>query len=417
MKNIFYGWRVVGVAFLCLFFFSGCGVYSFSLYIKPLQAEFGWSRSEIVAAFTLFFLVAAVASPSIGRLVASFGARTVMSAGALTAGLSFILLSLINNLWQFYIAYTVLGIGFSAMGHIPATTIVSNWFKKRRGTAVGIMSAGIGIGGLVLAPLTGSYLIPNFGWRGSYFTLALFIWVLIIPLVLLVVKTRPADMGLYPDGVKTHEATITTEGLTFKMALATSSFWLIAVAFMASAFSQVGVIQSEVPYLEDIGFTVATAATALGIVGLSSAIGKVGFGWLCDRMPAKYACVIGLGMQLGGVITLMSVRPTSPTTTIWLYSFLMGLGVGSWLPTLAILISSNFGLASYSVIYGTAMFAQNFGVATGPLMAGYIYDTMNSYHWAFIIFAILYLVAIPAVLVVRRPKLLKIPNKKWEMLK
>lgn len=410
MKNIFYGWRIVGVAFLCLFFFSGCGFYGFSLFVKPLQAEFGWGRSDIMAAFTLFFFVVAMVSPFIGWVVARFGARTVILAGAVTAGLGFILLGQINNLWQFYTAYALVGMGGTAMGHVPATSIVSDWFKKRRGIAIGMMSAGIGTGGFVLAPLIGSYLIPNFGWRGSYFALALFIWVLLIPLVLLVVKTRPADKGLCPASLEAHGAARTTEGSTLRMALATSSFWLIVVAFTVGGFCQVGVVQNEVLYLEDIGFAAATAATALGIVGVGSAIGKFGFGWLCERMLAKYACAIGLGMQLGGIIMLMSVRQTSPVTMIWSHAFLMGLGLGSWVPTLAMIMSSSFGLASYSVIFGTAMFPVGFGIATGPLVAEYIYDTMKSYHWAFVIFAMLYLVAIPAVLLVHRPKLLELRN-------
>jgi len=300
------------------------------------------------------------------------------------------------------------------MSIVPATALVSNWFKRKRGLAIGITSAGTGVGGLALAPLIGGYLIPNLGWRASYLALALLTWVLIIPLALLVIKTKPADMGLYPDGIEAREAVAVTkaslpvsEGLTQKMALATSGFWLIAMSFLLSGFSQVGIIQNQVPHLEDIGFPIAMAATTLSGVGMGSAIGKFGFGWLCDRIPPKYACCIGFGLQVAAIIILVNVRPGSPLAIIWLYAITMGLGAGSWLPTMSMLISTNFGLASYGAILGIVMLFQNIGVATGPLMAAYMYDTMNTYQWAFTIFVALYVIAIPAILMVRRPKSLK----------
>ena len=364
-----------------------------------------------MAAFTIYNLAMGVASPFVGRVIDRYGARRVIAIGALIAGLGFVLLSLMNTLWHFYASYAVIGVGMAAMGHVPSSTIVSNWFKKRRGTAIGIMSSGIGAGGIALAPLVGGYLIPNFGWRVSYLVLAVLTWVLIIPLALLVIKTKPADMGLYPDGIEAPEAVAMTEaspptakGVTLRMALATPAFWLIAVSFLTADFSRASTIQSQVPYLEDIGFPVAIAAGALGGVGLGSLVGKFGFGWLCDRIPPKYACFIGLGLLAVSIIILMNVEPASPLALIWLYAILIGLSAGSWLPTMSMLISTNFGLAAYGTLYGLVAFAQAIGVATGPLMAGYMFDTMGTYHWAFIIFLALGAVAIPTILAVRRPK-------------
>lgn len=409
--KVFYGYWIVAATFLCVFIFSGSGFYAFSLFVKPLQADLGWSRGEIMTAHTIWFLLMGVAAPFLGRVVDRQGARKVIFIGAIVTGLGFAVLSLMNNLWHFYIGYAVIGAGMAAIGHVPASAVVSNWFKKRRGLAIGIMSSGMGIGGLALAPLVGGYLIPNFGWRVSYLAMALLTWVLIIPLALFVIKTKPAEMGLYPDGIEDPEAVASTtallsasEGLSLRMALATPAFWLIAIAFLSSHFSQVGAIQSQVPYLDDIGFPVAIAATALGGVGLASAIGKFGFGWLCDWIPAKYVLSFGLGLQLASIIILISIRPASPLAIIWLYAIMMGLGIGSWLPTMSIITSTNFGLASYGAIFGAVSVAHAIGSATGPLMAGAMYDSMNTYYWAFVIFIALYLIAIPAILAVRRPK-------------
>ena len=363
-------------------------------------------------AFTIAYLVIGVASPIVGRVIDRYGAKGVISFGALVAGLGFVVLSIVKNLWTFYAGYIIVGVGIAALGIVPASTAVSNWFEKKRGAAIGIMSTGIGIGGLVVAPLTGSYLIPNFGWSMSYLALALLTWVLIIPLTLLIVRMKPADMGLYPDGTEAPEVVVVNDappssvpGLTLKAALATSSFWLIAFSYLLSMLSLNGVMLNQVPYLEDIGFPVTIAATALGAVGITSAVAKLGFGWLCDKIPAKYAYSIGLGLELAAIIILMSVSPSSPQAAVWLYAVIMGLAMGSWMPAMSMLISKTFGLASYGAVFGMITLFQLIGTAIGPLAAGYMYDVTNTYRWAFFTFLALTALAIPAILAVRRPGL------------
>ncbi|MFC1983684.1 MFS transporter [Chloroflexota bacterium] len=408
--KVFYGYWIVVATFFCLFIHSGCGIYGFSLFVRPLQAEFGWGRGDIMVALTISFLVMGITSPFVGRLVDRYGARKVITIGTFIAGLGFILLSLMNNLWFFYGIHTIIAIGMAAMGIVAATAVVSNWFKKRRGTAIGIMAAGIGAGGLAIAPLIGGYLIPTFGWKATYIASALLTWIL-IPLVLLVIKSKPADMGLYPDGVEVPEIAddnkvlpSATEELNLRRAVATPAFWLITVSFLTNGFSQIGIFHNQVPHLEDIGFSAATAATALGVLGLGSLVGKFSFGWLCDQIQAKYVWCISLVLQLAGTIIITILQPTSPLAILWLYAIVMGFGIGGWLPTLSILISTNFGLVSYGTIFGIITFAQSIGAAAGSLTAGYMYDSMGTYHWAFIIFLAFYVVAIPTALVIRRPK-------------
>jgi len=365
-----------------------------------------------MTALTVYFLTSGLSSPFVGRIIDRIGATRVMAAGALLAGTGFILLSMVSELWQFYCCYLATGLGMAATGMIATTTVISNWFKKRRGTAIGIMSAGLGAGGLVLAPIIGGYLIPELGWRLAYRVLAGLIWAL-IPLTLLVIKTRPSDMGLHPDGqlpseVNTAESIPSNSltGLSMKTALTTPTFWLLAVSFLAHGFSEISVLQNQVPYLNDTGFQMATAAGVLGGVGLFSTIGKFAFGWLCDRLNAKYVCAIGLGFQLTGTLVLMNIGPESPVVLLWLYAVIIGLGVGSWLPTMSMLVSANFGLIAYGAIFGVISLNQSTGGAIGPLLGGYMYDATGTYQQIFIMWLAAYGLSLLTVLLVRRPSAL-----------
>jgi len=153
-----------------------------------------------------------------------------------------------------------------------------------------------------------------------------------------------------------------------------------------------------------MGFSLALAASAVTGLGLGSAIGKFFFGWLCDIIKAKQACALSLVLLVIATIVLILIKPGAPMAIIWLYAIVLGLGSGGWLPTMAMMVNRNFGPASYGAIFGMISLAQAIGVAAGPLFGGYMYDTMNTYHWAFIIMVSLYAIAIPAVLAVRRPK-------------
>ena len=360
--------------------------------------------------FTIFWVMMGAGSPLVGRLLDRQGARRVIPFGAALMGLGFVVLSGAHDLYLFYLGYVLVGTGASGIGPVPSSAVVSNWFKRKRGIAIGLMSAGIGAGGVVMAPVA-NYLLESFGWRTSYFTIALIVWIAIIPLSLLVVRTRPSDMGLNPDNVQsvageseTEAQVVTLSGLTLRQAVATSAFWLIGVSYFLGNFSSMGGLQGQVPNLNDIGFPAATAAVALGAIGLGSGVGKIVFGWLCDRMEPRLASAIGLSLQCAALVILLQLKPDSPVALIWTYALLMGFGAGSWLPTMSMLVSRSFGLKHYGAVFGVVNFAQSIGTAIGPLVAGMMYDSMGTYHWAFVLFATLYAISLPAVLLVRRPR-------------
>lgn len=407
----FYGYRIVAVTFVCQFLRTGFGLYAFSLFVEPLHVDFAWGRTEIMAGYTIYFMTMGLASPFVGRLIGRYSARMIIAAGALVGGLGFVLLSRVDCLWQFYLGYATVGFGGAAIGPVAATAVISNWFRSRRGTAIGVMSTGLGAGGAVLAPIIGGFFMPTFGWSATYFTMGILLCVLVTPLAVFVIKTRPADMGLCPDGDCTLKLNVLDEssptifsGLTLKMALATSAFWLIAISYLASSFSSVGSLQSLVPHLQDIGLSALVAANVLGGLSFGSLLAHVFFGWLCDRLLPKYACAIGLSFQLLGIAMLKTVSLASPLALVWASGIILGIGTGSWLTTMSMVVSKNFGLLAYGSIFGVISLFQYSGLSTGPLVAGYVYDVTGGYHWAFIAFILLYAISIPAILVVRRPK-------------
>lgn len=409
--RIFYGYYLVAVTFLFMLLSFGCGSFVFSLFVKPLESSLGWARGHVMVGFTIFFVMLGGVSPLVGRIVDRHGPRRVIPAGALVMALGFVLASLVNTLPLFYLAYFVIGTGAAGMGIVPCSAVISNWFKRRRGIALGIMSAGMGAGGVVMAPVV-AHLLVTFDWRTAYLSMGIIIGAVTIPLALAVIRHSPADMGLYPDGDTREPDTaaaemplpLDTRSITLRQAAKTTAIWLIGVSFFVSGFSNTGALHAPVPFLEDIGFPTAIAATALGTLGLGSATGKVFFGWLCDRIPPRRASALGLMLQLAGILVLLAIRSDSPPALIWAYALLLGFGLGSWLPTMSMLVSTTFGLAYYGSVFGVIAFLESAGTSLGPLFAGLLFDATGTYYYAFVTFAALYAIAIPAVLLVRRPR-------------
>lgn len=397
------------MSFFFAFIYAGCGFYAFSLFVIPLEQDLGWDRASIMLGLTLSFLTTGIAGPFVGRFVDRYAPKTVMAAGALVGAIGFIFTGLATELWHFYGSFVINGLSMAGIGPIPTTYLISNWFKKRRGTAIGITSAGIGAGGLVLSPLIGGFVIPNLGWRLGYIALALFV-ALLIPLALLIIKTRPSDIGLLPDGnqpVEKSETRISpaiSDGMTFRTAISTSAFWLLIVSFFTFSIAEVGVLQNEVPYLQGVGFSAAAAASIHGLIGLFSTIGKFLFGWLCDKIKASFACAIGTALQIIGTLLLMKIDSNSSPVLIAFYVLLVGLGVGNWLPTMSMLVSTNFGLLAYGAIFGSVAFSQSLGGAAAPFFSGYIYDILGSYQPILIVLAISYGISLISVLFVVKPK-------------
>ena len=408
--RIFYGYWILVAAFFISLVYSGSVVYVFGFFVKPLQLEMGWGRGEIMLAFTLFALIGGFASPPAGWLVDRFGGRKVVLVCALASGALFCLLALVNDLWLFLLIWAVNGAVMAGTGSVPTSSMVTHWFVRRRGLAIGIMAAGVGMGGLVFVPLVNSWLMPAFGWRATFIALGVLTWLVLAPLAAFVMRDRPSELGLNPDGAEGSALAYSVEkppshgNLPLKQAMGTAAFWLIGAGFLFGGFSQAGVLQNQAPFLGDAQVDPGLVSLALGTVGLFSMFGKIFFGWLCQRINPKYGWAIAVTLQGGAAVTLLNITAGGRPELIWLYAVLFGLGVGGWLPAMSLLISSGFGLASYGAIFGVISLVFGVGQALGPLTAGYIFDGAGSYRLALFIFLGCYAAAAVAMLLIRRAR-------------
>ena len=410
IKNkFFYGYWIVLAGIATMALGSGLIFYGFSVLNKPIGDEFGWGRGVVVVAFAIFMFAAATTSPIVGHLGDKIGPRRVFLLGTIVTLLALVLLSRISAIWHFYLLHRCLGAGFVLMGTVPLSMLLSSWFYRLRGTMQGIAFSGIGLGGLVLAPLIGNYLIPNLGWRNTYLVMAFILLVIMLPLIFFVIKDHPHQEGLRPygqeeDAVPDDRGSTTkgATGLSLRETLGTSAFWIAALTFAVYGMSMNAALQNQVSILTEQGFAATSAVAAIGISGLSSGVGKLLFGYLCDRINPKYVVAISSAMIAFSLVIMIQAGSMAH---LWLYAVLLGLGMGGWAPNLAMLAANYFGLKHYGVVLGTLYLVFMVGEGIGPMVAGFVYDQSGSYHLILAVLAGLCFVSVFAIAVIRKPQI------------
>jgi len=407
-NTFFYGYWIVLAGFIASTFMSGFSFYGFSVLNKPIGDEFGWSRSGVTVAYFFYSITFAVVSPLVGRITDRRGPRQVLFVGVLTMSLALILLSLTSTIWNYYLLHVFLGVGTAFLGPAPVSVNISNWFYRLRGTMQGLAFTGIGVGGLVVAPLLGNYIVPSLGWRGAYVVMAVPLLVIMLPLIIFLVKDYPQQKGILPygkealdvpdnDGSNIEEA----NGRSFREATGTLAFWIIVLTSTLYGMSMTGAIQNQVSILTEQNFTAGEALVALGGIGLFSAAGKLLFGYLCDNIDPKYATAI---CYILVVFSLVSMIQASSIVYVWIYAVFMGLGMGGWAPNLAMLSVRYFGLKHLGSVLGVLHMSFLAGEAIGPVVAGFVYDQTGSYRLILMVFSALCLVSIPFMVLIRKPR-------------
>ena len=402
----FYGWLLVAVAFVTM----AVGVNArttFSLLFPAILTEFGWDRGVTAGAFSFGFLVSAVVTPFVGRLMDLRGPRIVVELGVLTMGAGLILASLVSKPWQLYLTLGALaGGGVNCLAYTGQSLYLPNWFVRRRGLALSIAFSGVGIGSITILPWLG-WLIQTAGWRLACVELGILLLVLLGPLNLLL-KHRPEDIGLHPDGIvsgrtpSNYSANVVDQAWaavdwTLGRALQTRRFWWLAIGYFCGLFSWYAVQVHQTKYLIEVGFAPSEAAWALGLVSLVAIPGQIALGHLSDRIGREWIWMIG---NLGFVIcyaALIGLR--SAPTPVLLYAMILAQGTLGYSLTSVMgpIPAEIFEGRHYGSIFGTVMLAAILGGAAGPWITGVIYDTTGTYSMAFCIAVACNLISILAI--------------------
>lgn len=413
-RKIFYGIWIIAGCFVLLFLFAGAGFYSFSIFIKPLEKQFGWSRGAISLTMSIYMLLHGFVGPVVGHLTQTYGLKRVMTLFALGSGTCFILVSFTSTLWYFYMSYALLAIANSGIGFIPVSSLLARWFIRRRGTAIGAAMVGISVGGFVLSPIIGQ-ITYHFGWRVSYVFLGLLVWLMAVPVTLFVIKGSPHEMGLMPDGdgpasqSNLHDTlgsanrptTAEQEGWPIREAFKTRPFFWILLTFFLAPLAQMGVLQHQVPLITDAGISEASAAAALGLTAGLGGLGKLSFGRISEILPFRYTAMICFGLQALGVFVLLNAHSMP---MIWLYVAIFGFAMGGVIVLLPLVVGHFFGLAAFGVIMGAVTLAQSLGNSSGTVISGLIYDLLGGYDYALIAYIGIYLSAIVTIFMAGKPK-------------
>ena len=363
--------------------------YAYSVFLVALAEELHWSRSLVAGAFAVFALVHGLSSPPLGWLADRVGPRRVFMTGGAVLALALIIDGAITRPLHLYLAFGILtSLGVTATALVPSVILIRGWFPRHFGTALGIASAGIGVGIFAVVPFC-QVMIDAIGWRWAFRILGIVIALWTIPAALILVRDPPPCSA--------DDARRPTEEPTLAGALAHGPFWVLAIAQFCGNFVCQMLLVHQVAFLVDQGIPVMIAASAGGLVGLSSVFAKVGSGWAADVIGRRTTFTTGMVFVLLSVGLLDVIALSPHSTLVYIYGVLMGIGYAATVPIMPTVISHVFGHARFGAIFGALHLANAVGGAVGAWLAGAVFDMTGSYTSAFAAAAIAAVVAIGAV--------------------
>ncbi len=396
---------MVAVAFFVDFVAVGFFFYSYGVFFKAIEQEFGGSRLGVSLGLTITTTVGAIAAPFIGSALDRFPLKRVIAAGSISMALGFLALSQVRSQLEFYLALgAFIGFGASAMGGLATAKLVTNWFSRRRGTALGIAATGISASGVVM-PFVSATLIESYGWREGFLVYGAFTALVVVPLVLRLVISKPEDVGLRPDGQLPDPPKRDGDPPAAPLAapspiLADRNFWVLVSVIGLLFCCQSATLTHMVPRVTDSGVSLQVASLVMSLTAGLGIAGKLSFGWLVDRWTARRAIWFTIGCQLLGQGAMLQ---QDSLALFALGAALFGFGMGGVVPMQGALIAKVFGRARFGKALGLlrpGMFPLQI---IGVPLAGWMFDATGSYNLAFMVFIVLYLVAGMIALAFRDP--------------
>lgn len=382
----FYGWLMVGGLGVTELVSWGVLVYAFSVLVVPMRAELGWSMAELNAAYATGVVISGLLAIPIGRVLQAHGARWVMTTGSVATVVMLLLWSTVDSVWMFFAVFAIGGLAMATTLYEPVFAVTAAWFDRHRPQAVLVLTVFGGLASMVFVPLTGA-LVDWIGWRDALVVLAAVAGIIGLPVHALLVRRRPADLGLHPDGADApprqplHHASASTRSV-----LRSASFRWLTVCMVLATAARFGVVVVLVAYLTDRGYPLATASLAAGGVGLFQVCGRLIVTALRDRVP-QYLSTAGIFIAQAVAFTLpLATTGTGAAATAVVVAFVVLFGLGYGLEALlrGTLVAAYYGPAIYPRINGVLSAFVVGARALGPLLAGIAVTTLNSYTAVFL---------------------------------
>jgi MFS family permease len=400
--RLYYGWVLVVALGITATVSYGILAYAFPVFIAPMEGELGWSRTAVTGAFSVASLVAGLAAIPVGRWVDRHGARGVMTAGSLLAAAALLLWSRVGSLWGFYAVAVLLGLAMAAVLYEPAFAVVANWFVRLRGRALTVLTFMGGFASIIFIPLA-ALLVEAYGWRAALIWLAAILAAITVPLHGLLLRRRPEDLGLHPDGDRSPHRNaplvVPERSVSSRAAVRSRSFFWLALAFGLSALVTTGVAVHLIPLLLERGFEPTAAGAAMGVLGLMALPGRLVFTPLGDRWSRGGVTAAIFALQALGVAALVGMQTTAG---IWIFVALFGAGAGAITPARAALLADFYGRDSYATIGGVLALVVALARSAAPVGASVLYTATRGYDAVLWMLLVLVVASGAAVLVAAR---------------
>lgn len=377
-RRPYYGWLIVAGGMVTISMALGLIANSFSIFIVPVSAELGFTRSQMSANQTIFAAGMMLVSLFWGAIFSKLRLKRLMGVAAAVSCAGYFLYSVAHALWAFYAISIVLSITMALLGWMPFTVIIGNWFTKKRGFAIGLTFMGSGIGGMIFNSL-GGYLIASVGWRSTIMVYALILTLVMLPVVLFVIKVKPQDAGLSPYGGE-DDVTLAAEaeagGLTLREAARGGRFYMIAVSVTALGFAMNSLNVTIAPHMQALKYSNVFAANVAAGYMAALAIGKFALGAFSDKLGTRKACALALGALLAAFVAMIFAGFTAIVPLLILSS-----GFGNSFGSVAypLITREVYGERDYAAITGVVSSLNSLGSAVGPAVCGAIFDASGSY--------------------------------------
>jgi MFS family permease len=386
-SRLYYGWKIVAALLVVLTFASGLSFYNHAIYLNALSASPSFSVSSASLAVSVFFLSSGVAGLVIARAVQRFDVRLSFTVGAVLCFLALSTLAWVNTFWQLIVVYAVFGAGFAASALLPATTLITRWFRRRRAMALSVASTGLSLGGVVVTPLS-ALMVENLGFATAAPLMGVMYLLGVIPVAWIWLRPDPAAVGLGIDGgpievVETgadggrRSASHHEQGIAFRDALRGRLYWGIALAYIFLMLAQVGGIAHQYGLAREI-LSEAQTAAAVAILPVASIVGRLIGGWLVEQVSIRLFAISMMVMQ---AVSLSLLSGGFNVWTLCIGLFCFGSSVGNLLMLQPLLLAEAFGVRDYARLFSVSNLMSSWGTALGPALMGVAY-TASANHYA-----------------------------------